>query len=120
MQKVTQKNPETIAPSEYIQLFTTSEKKEDAEKIASEVMEKRLAACAQVIGPMTSTYWWKDKIEKSEEWLCIMKSRKDLYGALEKAIRKVHPYDVPEILAVPVIAGNQSYLEWLDKEVRSD
>ena len=105
--------------AEYIQLFTTTEKKEEAERIASEVVGKRLAACAQVIGPINSTYWWKEKIEKAEEWLCIMKSRNDLYDELEKAISSVHPYEVPEILAVPVVEGIKSYLEWLDSEVKS-
>lgn len=105
--------------TEYIQIFTTTEKKEEAERIASEVVGKRLAACAQVIGPIKSTYWWKEKIEKAEEWLCLMKSRNDLYDELEKAISRVHPYEVPEILAVPVVAGIKSYLEWMDSEVRS-
>ena len=103
----------------YIQVFTTTDKKEDADKIAKEVVEKRLAACAQVIGPITSTYWWKDNIERAEEWLCLMKSRNDLYEELEKAIIGVHSYEVPEILAVPIVAGIQGYLEWLDKELRS-
>lgn len=103
--------------TEYIQIFTTTENKEDAEKIAKEVVEKRLAACAQILGPIESTYWWEGEVEKAEEWLCIMKSRNDLYGELEKAIKGIHPYDVPEILAMPVISGNPGYLQWVDKEV---
>jgi periplasmic divalent cation tolerance protein len=105
--------------TEYIQLSTTTEKKEDAMRIARGVVEKRLAACAQVAGPISSTYWWKGKIEETEEWLCILKSRKDLYDRLEKAIRDIHPYEVPEIVAVPLISGSQDYLEWLSKEVSS-
>jgi periplasmic divalent cation tolerance protein len=105
--------------TEYIQVFTTTDKREDADKIAKEVVERRLAACAQVVGPITSTYWWKDNIEKAEEWLCFMKSRKELYEELENAISGIHPYEVPEILAVPVVAGIRSYLEWLDQELRS-
>ena len=107
--------------TEYIQLSTTTEKKEDANRIAREVVEKRLAACAQVIGPISSTYWWEGKIEETEEWLCIMKSRKDLYDRLEKAIRDIHPYEVPEIVAVPLAGGSRDYLAWLSNEVtRSD
>ncbi|UCF57680.1 MAG: divalent-cation tolerance protein CutA, partial [Deltaproteobacteria bacterium] len=64
-------------------------------------------------------YWWKEKIEQTEEWLCIMKSRSDLYDELEEAIKNIHPYEVPEIVAVPIVSGSQSYLEWLDNEVRS-
>lgn len=100
---------------DYIQVFTTTGKKEDAQAISRAVVEKRLAACAQVIGPMTSTYWWEGKVEEEEEWLCILKTRKVLYGDLEEAIRKIHPYDVPEIVAVPIVAGSQPYLEWLER-----
>ncbi|MBW1912381.1 MAG: divalent-cation tolerance protein CutA [Deltaproteobacteria bacterium] len=96
--------------------FTTVDKEEDARKIARNIVEKRLAACAQVIGPITSTFWWKDKIDEVEEWLLILKTRNDLYGKLEKAIKEIHPYEVPEILALPVVAGNQDYLDWLDNE----
>jgi periplasmic divalent cation tolerance protein len=100
-----------------IQVITTTETKADAQAIARAVVEKRLAGCVQIIGPITSTYWWQGEIETAEEWLCVIKSRQDLYQRLEEAIREVHPYDVPEILAVPVIAGSKSYLEWLDNEL---
>ena len=103
--------------TKYIQVFITTESKEEAEKISREVVEKRLAACTQIVGPIKSTYRWKEKIQEEEEWLCIMKSLKDLYEQLEKAIKEIHPYEVPEILAIPVVAGNQGYLEWLNKEL---
>ena len=105
--------------AEYIQIFTTTEKKDDADVISREILEKRLAACAQVLGPITSTYWWKEEIEKTEEWLCIMKSRSDLFKELEEAIKSIHPYEVPEIVAVPIVSGSQSYLEWLEQEIKS-
>jgi periplasmic divalent cation tolerance protein len=101
----------------YIQVITTTETKSDAQAIARAVVQKRLAGCIQIIGPITSTYWWQGEIETAEEWLCVIKSRQDLYERLEAAIREVHPYDVPEILAVPVIAGSQDYLRWLDSEL---
>jgi len=103
--------------TKYIQVLTTTATKSAAQAIATAVVGKRLAACAQVIGPITSTYWWQGKIETAEEWLCVMKSRQDLYQELEKAIRQVHPYEVPEILAVPVVQGSQDYLEWMDREL---
>ena len=102
---------------DYIQVFTTTESKEEAEKISREVVGKRLAACTQIVGPIKSIYRWKEKIEEGEEWLCIMKSLNDLYEQLEKAIKEIHSYEVPEILALPVVAGNQGYLEWLNKEL---
>ena len=106
--------------TEYIQIFTTTENKDDAGMIAETVVKKRLAACAQIVGPITSTYWWEGAMEKAEEWLCIMKSRKNLYDRLEEAILSVHPYDVPEVVAVPIVSGNQKYLQWLNNEVGTE
>ena len=102
--------------TEYIQVITTTEKREDAERIARKLVEARLAACVQVLGPIRSTYRWKGAIETAEEWQCVAKSRADLFDRIDAAIRAVHPYDVPEILAVPIAAGSRAYLEWLDGE----
>ncbi len=104
---------------EYIQVVTTTEHRKDAEAIARALVEERLAACVQVIGPISSTYRWRGEIQTAQEWQCWAKSRRDLYQEIEKAIRRLHPYEVPEILAVPVLAGNASYLAWLDEEVRT-
>ncbi len=104
--------------TEHIQIFTTTGKKEDAKKIARDVLEKRLAACVQIIGPITSMYRWKGKIEEEHEWLCLMKSRNDLYDRLEETIKGIHPYEEPEILAIPVVAGSQGYLDWLNEAVK--
>jgi len=100
--------------NEHIQVFTTTEKKEDAIRIAKILLKKGLAGCIQIIGPVFSLYWWKGKMEESEEWLCIIKSEKSLYNELEKTIKDNHPYEVPEIIAVPIIMGNQDYLDWLN------
>ena len=102
----------------YIQVVTTAEKKEDAEKIAKILVEKRLAGCVQIIGPIKSTYWWQGNIEIAEEWLCVIKTRKALYEELEKSIQEIHPYETPEILTVPIDEGNRDYLEWLDNELK--
>ncbi len=104
--------------SDYIQIFTTVEKRDDAEKIAKIVIEKRLAGCVQILGPIKSTYWWKGNIESAEECLCIMKSKKNLYKEIEMTIKENHPYETPEIVAVPIIAGYEGYLKWLDSEVK--
>ena len=101
-----------------IQVSTTTERETDAQTIARALTENRLAACVQIIGPITSTYRWQGEIETAEEWLCLIKSRRDLYEALEEVIREVHPYDVPEILAVPVVAGSEDYLDWLNGELK--
>jgi len=101
----------------YIQVIKTMEKKEDAEKIAKTILEKRLAGCVQIVGPILSTYWWKDALETVEEWQCLMKTRKDLYGAVEKAVKAIHPYETPEIIAIPIATGSKEYLKWLHDEI---
>jgi len=103
---------------EYIQVFTATEKREDAEGIAKALVEKRLAGCIQIVGPIVSTYWWKGKVETAEEWLCLIKSRRSLYEELERAIRKMHPCETPEIIAMPIVAGSRTYLEWLANELK--
>ena len=103
---------------EYIQVFTTTEKKEDAEKIAKALVEKRLAGCIQIVGPIVSTYWWKGNVETAGEWLCFIKSKKTLYEDLEKAIKEIHPYEIPEIIALPIISGSKEYLDWLNNEIK--
>jgi periplasmic divalent cation tolerance protein len=102
---------------DYIQVVTTVAREEDAQKVARTLVEERLAACVQIVGPITSIYRWQGATETSHEWQCWAKSRHELYPRIEEAIRKVHPYEVPEIHAVPVIAGSASYLAWLDDEV---
>jgi periplasmic divalent cation tolerance protein len=103
---------------DFIQVVTTTEHREDAEQIARLLVERRLAACAQVTGPITSIYRWHGQIETAGEWQCWAKSRRDLYDQIEQAIRQIHPYEVPEILAVPILTGNADYLAWLENEVR--
>jgi periplasmic divalent cation tolerance protein len=102
--------------NDYIQVFTTVENREDAARIASAVVNRRVAACAQIVGPIRSTYWWKGKVEEAGEWLVMMKTRQGLFPALEKEIKSIHPYEVPEIIALPIVAGAKSYLEWIEAE----
>ncbi|HFQ90842.1 MAG TPA: divalent-cation tolerance protein CutA [Desulfobulbus sp.] len=102
--------------TEYIQVVTTVETREQAEKIAEEVLGSRLAACVQ-ISRCHSRYRWQGTLEQADEYLCCMKSRRDLFEGLQILIRGQHPYDVPEILAIPVVEGNKEYLAWLEKEL---
>jgi periplasmic divalent cation tolerance protein len=101
----------------YIQVTTTAETEADAQTIANAIVEKRLAACAQIFGPITSTYWWQGKIEIAEEWLCVIKSKEALYEKLERAIQEIHPYKEPEIIALPIIEGSKGYLDWLNENI---
>jgi periplasmic divalent cation tolerance protein len=104
-------------PSEPIQVVTTTAEHADAKKIAEAVLEKRLAACVQVSGPIDSSYWWNGRIEKSREWTVTMKTRRDLYAGLEKLLLSVHPYDQPEIVATAIVEISPGYCRWLNEQV---
>ena len=103
----------------YIQVVTTTARREEAQRIALELIEAELAACVQVVGPVTSTYRWRGKIEIDEEWQCWAKTRGGLFDRVAEAIRRIHPYEVPEIVALPIVAGSASYLAWLEVQTRS-
>jgi periplasmic divalent cation tolerance protein len=100
----------------YIQVTTTTETKEQAQTIARHLVESSLAACVQITGPITSIYRWKDKVENAREWLCIIKTTDKLYAAVEATIKSLHPYETPEIIAVPIVKGSKEYLQWIHEE----
>ncbi|MBN1380226.1 MAG: divalent-cation tolerance protein CutA [Deltaproteobacteria bacterium] len=103
--------------SDFVIITTTTDQRKDAEKIARILIEKKLAACVQIAGPVTSIYPWKGKIETADEWQCVIKSRADLFGQIEAAIKSIHPYETPEIIAVPVDNGSKDYLDWMSAEL---
>lgn len=86
---------------------------QEAERIARAVLDKRLAACVNIVGGVKSLYWWKDNIEKSDETLLIIKVPTELYPELERHLVEVHPYDTPEVLALDVVDGSRSYISWV-------
>ena len=103
--------------NEYLQVTTTLGSREEAANMARMLVEERLAACAQVIGPVMSTYRWEGRIEEEEEWQCVAKTTGDRYPELEAAVRRLHTYEVPEILATPVVKGSADYLGWLRSQL---
>jgi len=100
-----------------IQVRTTGETKEQAQSIARYLVEEKLAACVQITGATFSTYRWAGKIETAREYLCLIKTRKDLFARVESAIKKLHSYETPEIIAVPIVNGSKEYLKWLDESL---
>jgi periplasmic divalent cation tolerance protein len=106
--------------SSAIQVTTSLASREAALGMAELLIEGRLAACVQVIGPVTSTYRWQGKVEQGEEWLCVAKTLSGIYPRLEAAIRGAHAYETPEIVAVPIVAGSETYLSWLAAQVASE
>jgi periplasmic divalent cation tolerance protein len=99
-----------------VQITTTTDSKASADAIAEHLVQRRLAACGQVLGPVTSTYRWDGKVERAEEFTCLVKTRAELIVLVEEAIRSLHPYEVPEIVAVPIVGGSADYLDWVAAE----
>ncbi len=104
------------AAEEYLQVQTTTDSRAEAMALSRAAVEARLAACAQVAGPVASTYWWEGGIERAEEWLILLKLPADRLGELTAFLTERHSYDEPEIVAVPIVAGSPSYLSWLREE----
>jgi periplasmic divalent cation tolerance protein len=102
---------------EFLQITTTAGSREEADRIATTLVDRRLAGCVQIIGPVRSVYLWQGQIEHSEEWLCQIKTTGMLYAHVEAAIRELHSYDCPEIIATPIAAGSEAYLQWLAENV---
>ncbi len=103
--------------TEIIQVVTTAGSREDAERIGRELVEQRLAACVQIDGPIASIYQWQGAIESAEEWRLSIKSLRALFSDLEAAIRRLHPYETPEILGTEITDVSEAYGEWLRTEL---
>jgi len=89
-----------------------------AEEVARVIVEERLGACVNIVREVRSLYWWQGKVEDDKESLLIVKTRADALDRLIQRVKEVHPYTVPEIIALPIVAGNADYLQWVDSEVR--
>jgi periplasmic divalent cation tolerance protein len=100
-----------------LEVITTTETEEDARRLARELVSRRLVACAQVSGPIRSYYWWNGSLEEAEEWRCVMKTMSYLYTRVEAAIRELHPYTLPQILAVPVQTALAEYMAWVQENL---
>jgi len=100
-------------------VFTNLPDRAAAEKLADALVEARLAACVNILAPCRSVYRWKDGVQHDEEHPLLIKTTAGRYSALEAAIRERHPYELPEIIAVPIERGLPAYLNWLAEEVRS-
>ena len=104
--------------TDHVQVLTTVGSEEDAERISAALVERRLAACVQTVGPVASRYRWRDEVETATEWQCLAKTEASRYAEVEAAIRELHPYDEPEILATPILAGSAGYLAWISESLR--
>jgi periplasmic divalent cation tolerance protein len=104
--------------SSFVIVFVTTADKSEAEKISQSLLKEKLIACANIINPVTSFFCWTGKIDKAEECLVIMKSRMDLFAELSERVKALHSYDVPEILALPIVEGSKAYLDWMGEVLK--
>jgi periplasmic divalent cation tolerance protein len=98
-------------------VLTTCDSQEQAGRLARHLIEHRLAACVNILPAARSVYRWKDQIEEAAEFVLVIKSRRDVFQKLREAIAHLHTYEVPEIIALPVVDGSEAYLNWLDREL---
>ena len=101
----------------YIVLLTTTSNSEEAQKIAKVLLSQRKAACVNIVPGISSLFWWQDKLDSAQESLLIAKTKASLLNEIVALVREIHSYEVPEIIVLPIIGGNQDYLDWIDKEV---
>ena len=104
--------------TDHVQVLTTVGSEEDAERISVALVERRLAACVQTVGPIASRYRWQGEVETAREWQCLAKTEASRYPEVEAAVRELHPYDEPEIVATPIVAGSAGYLAWISESLR--
>jgi periplasmic divalent cation tolerance protein len=99
-----------------IQIVTTIDDRGAAERLGRHLVDERLVACCQVVGPIRSIYRWKGNVEEADEWYCVMKTRPSLYPQVEEAIKRLHPYEVPEIVATSVSTALPDYARWVEAQ----
>ena len=97
----------------FIEVHITTATEEEAVRLGEIMVESKLAACAQMSGPIRSIYVWEGKKESAQEWVCCLKSRESLFGELVEAVRKEHSYQCPQIIAVPILNANNDYQQWM-------
>ena len=109
---------DTYSVEKFVQTVTTTASRADARRIGRALVDRRLAACVQIVGPIESVYRWQGKVATAREWLCLVKTTRPRYPQVAAAIEALHPYDTPEIIALPIAAGSRRYLDWLASSVR--
>jgi periplasmic divalent cation tolerance protein len=98
----------------YIIIFVTTKDRTEAEQLSQLLLKNRLIACANLVNPIDSFFYWQNKIERADECLIIMKSRLDLLKRIVEQVKGLHSYEVPEVLALPIVDGSKDYLNWMD------
>ena len=102
---------------EKVVIYITTGTDEEAQKVAEELLKQRKAACVSILPGVSSIFWWQDKLDSAQEILLIVKTKASLVDEIVRLVTEIHSYDVPEIIALPIVGGNRDYLEWIGKEV---
>ena len=102
----------------YVVVLITTPSKEEAERIARDLLSKKLAACVNIVSDVKSLFWWEEKIDEANECLLVIKTRLDQMKELIESVKQIHSYTVPEIIALPIITGNTRYLEWINQTIK--
>jgi periplasmic divalent cation tolerance protein len=105
-------------PSGHIVVLITAGDGEEAGRIARHLLDERLAACVNMVAGLDSHFWWRGKLDEAKETLLIVKTRGGLLPEIIEAVKEVHSYELPEIIALPIVGGSPEYLEWIDGEVK--
>lgn len=105
--------------SERLVVLMTAGSQEEADRIANALVTKMLAACVNVLPGVTSVYRWEGEVQRDQEWLLVAKSKRDVLDDLVQCVQAIHSYDLPEVIALPVVGGSEAYLRWVDSEVHS-
>jgi periplasmic divalent cation tolerance protein len=103
--------------SERLVVLMTAGSQEEADRIANALVTKMLAACVNVLPGVTSVYRWEGELQRDQEWLLVAKSTRDVLDDLVQCVQAIHSYDLPEVIALPVVGGSEAYLRWVDSEV---
>jgi periplasmic divalent cation tolerance protein len=105
---------------EHLVMLVTAGSEEEARKIARALVRSMLAACVNVIPGITSIYRWQDEVQEDREWLLVVKTRRDVLDEVIRQVQALHSYDLPEVIALPLVGGSQDYLRWLDEEIEGN
>jgi periplasmic divalent cation tolerance protein len=103
-----------------IVVFSTCGSEAEAERLAKQLIEERLAACVNIVAPVRSFYRWKGTVESAVEWMLVIKTSRDLFDRVRLSLETAHSYELPEVLAIPVLEGSPTYMAWLEQELKHD
>ena len=108
-----------MSESSYCVVFITTASEEEGRRIADRLLERKLCACVSLVPRVDSRFWWQGQLDSSSESMLIAKTKRSVLNELGRVVREAHSYQVPEIIALPIVWGSQSYLDWIEAEVQA-